>query len=382
MDDKKLALMQKTDTVIEKCVLKVKVIELNEIKLFTVNVAEKPFQKEIVGKKIGESFTLNNLRVSYEILEIFREPKNILEVLNSFNFEGFHHYTSFKNFINIIQSKKLCSRNRIENIFPEFCDAASKNVISKTTTHVKDMVRFYYRGQTPTFYKNEGIKLKPIDENEETAHMPIPVLLLFSKNLLNYDGRCFSNKNCASNYVFITNQEQEAMNFDWEKIFSIGPTSIEDRFEIKQRRNAEFLLPDEINLDDLIAIIFRSEADKKHAEIVLGKNPLYKINPKKFFAPLEFDIYRNYLVNYSQIDETQHATLEFHVDASQYIHKLIIYYENGQIDKKTLKLNKTDSNKAKIFLPYFQEGAWKIEYILSGTESYKCDDVSAVWEKK
>ena len=368
-------------SVVDECTLKVKLIERDLITFFSIDVNKREFQKGILGKKVGEKFSVPNTSLTYEILEIF-PPKSyaVLKKLEEFEFEGFHHYTNFENFENIMRSGKLYSRNNVKTLFPMFHDSASRSVISNTIERVQDKVRFYYKEKTPTFYINEGIKLdsNETDSDKETAHMPIPVLLLFSKKLINYDDVCFSDGNCGSHYTGITSNFETAAQYDWEGIFSRGPMSDEQKIGLIRKRNAEFLVPNEIDLKDLIAIVFRSQADKKHAEITIGKNSLYKVDPSKFFAC--YDSNRNYLCDYSDIDENQQVVLTFQHNPSEYIHKLIVYYKDGSMKKQILSQKLFNSRIVKLKLSLSLEKVKRIEYIMSGTGVFECNDVSAIWE--
>jgi hypothetical protein len=52
-------------------------------------------------------------------------------------------------------------------------DNASRNVMANTDPYVRDFVRLYFRPQTPTQYRNEGIRPKNMRELE--SHCPVPV---------------------------------------------------------------------------------------------------------------------------------------------------------------------------------------------------------------
>ena len=78
-------------------------------------------------------------------------------------------------------------------------------------------MRFYYKEKTPTIYDNEGIKV-----DNSSPHMPVPVLLMFDENIINYHLISFTSGCGGSKYSQITNNIHTAMDFDWESVFSRG----------------------------------------------------------------------------------------------------------------------------------------------------------------
>lgn len=57
----------------DNCTIDVLVIEKNSKSTFVINTAKYPNQKAILGKKIGDTFTLPNIPVTYRIDKIYRE---------------------------------------------------------------------------------------------------------------------------------------------------------------------------------------------------------------------------------------------------------------------------------------------------------------------
>lgn len=262
-------------------------------------------------------------------LEI-KSKENFINMLQSnYQFEGFHHYTDFINFLDIMKTGKLLSRN--EAFKCGFIDAAEQSVIDRTSEKVKEYVRFYYKEKTPTIYDNEGIKV-----DNSLPHMPIPVLLLFNENIINYRNIAFTSGCGGSKYSKITNNLQTAINFDWKTVFNRGwiPTDEDilmtlgydpNKANVINKRNAEFLLNKEIDIKHIKKIIFRSPADKKHAILALGDNELFEVDASKF------NNHRNYLYDYDIVNnkDRYYISLIFRSGKSNYKHELKITYKDG-----------------------------------------------------
>ncbi|MDO9592633.1 MAG: DarT ssDNA thymidine ADP-ribosyltransferase family protein, partial [Erysipelotrichaceae bacterium] len=144
-------------------------------------------------KKIQEAERQNEIKINRKRkLEednkfIKKLKKEFIDMLKSeYQFEGFHHYTDFSNFINIENIGFLLSRNEAKK--NGFIDAAEQSVINKTNPVVMNFVRFYYKEKTPTIYDNEGIKV-----DNCTPHMPIPVLLIFNEDIINYEDVAYTS---------------------------------------------------------------------------------------------------------------------------------------------------------------------------------------------
>ena len=259
-----------------------------------------------------------------------KSKENLVNMLKvNYQFEGFHHYTDFSNFLNIMSLGKLLSRN--EALKCGFIDAAEKKVINKTRKEVGKYVRFYYKERAPTLYNNEGIRV-----DNSSPHMPIPVLLLFDEGIINSENIAFANGGGGSKYSQIINSPQIAMGFDWKTIFSRGPIPSNDdsmitlgydpyKAHVINTRNAEFLFYKEISVRQIKKIFFRNPADKKHAIAALEANELFEVDARKF------NNHRNYLYDYDIADfkDRHHISLMFHSGISKYTHVLTVIYKDG-----------------------------------------------------
>lgn len=315
-------------------------------------------------------------------LEIHSKIIFINMLKSNYQFDGFHHYTDFVNFLDIMNTGKLLSRN--EALKCGFIDAAEQSVIDKTSEKVKEYVRFYYKEKTPTIYDNEGKKV-----DNSLPHMPIPVLLLFNETIINHTNIAFTSGCGGSKYSQITKNLQMSMNFDWKTVFNRGwiPTDEDmimtlgydpNKANVINKRNAEFLYYKEIDIEHIKKIIFRSPADKKHAILALGENELFKVDASKF------NNHRNYLYDYDIVnnEDRYYISLIFHSEKSNYTHELIITYKEGFSEKVSIITpNKRIINKSATynnsfcfdFIPVVNRIVNRIEYFMNG-------HLSALWE--
>lgn len=60
----------KTALVVDHCHIKAKILETNKDTTVIVDLALRPFQEYLIGKKVGDRFTLPNVKLTYEIQEI------------------------------------------------------------------------------------------------------------------------------------------------------------------------------------------------------------------------------------------------------------------------------------------------------------------------
>lgn len=267
----------------------------------------------------------------------FKLQRALIKLLKDrYQFDGFHHYTDFGNFLSIMDMGKLLCRSKVKRMGLPFTDSADQDVIGQTATEVMDYVRFYYKEKTPTLFRNEGIK-----RLNDDPHMPIPVLLLFDEAIIEHPNVAFANGCGGSRRVNITTNVEEALAFDWSGIFERGPI-LTDEYQIMaygrdvekeakiRKRNAEFLVPEEIGVEYIKQIVFRSEADRKRAILLLGDNPLYVVNKEKFNSNQKME--RNYLENYAiYMNGVQfEITLQFHAKPQEYSHRLVLKDAHGQ----------------------------------------------------
>jgi hypothetical protein len=348
-------------------------------------IEEEKSRKEI---ELAEQETAL-IQLRHEFHEMFerekQSKKQFIKILKAeHKFEGFHHYTDFTNFLNIMSIGRLLSRNEAQKC--GFVDAAEQSVINRTLSKVKDYVRFYYKEKTPTIYDNEGIKV-----DNSSPHMPVPVLLMFDENIINYHLISFTSGCGGSKYSQITNNIHTAMDFDWESVFSRGRIWLDinniktlgydpDKASVINKRNAEFLVYKEVDIKHIEKIIFRSPADKKRAIMALGENKLFKVDSNKF------NNHRNYLYDYDIVNNNGRYNINqiFNANIDNYSHELKITYKDGFSESvDILENNKKFINKRFLndhsiifdFVPVVNRIVNKIEYFMNG-------HLCALWEDR
>lgn len=226
--------------------------------------------------------------------EIRKQVKYLNE---KYNFDGLLHFTDFLNFERFLEEGYLYSRSDCEKKGINFIDGANHSVVDRASDNIHNCVRFYYRSKTPTLYDNEGIKLK--DYCNE-IHIPIPVYLLFDEELLYLDGNAFTdgnatNSNIGSTAIFFK-------NMDWHSIFHNTWFEPEERDYIVNKRQAELLSCNPVNISYLKKIIFRCNADKKRAINLFGDDNRYEVDIKLFtdknFKKCKVEHYNNFIKDY------------------------------------------------------------------------------------
>lgn len=267
------------------------------------DVEDKRFSTSSLGKflfyKKNEIEFKDNIEVlrnypkysiySGKIQEILNKQKQREIELNNFHdylyknygFDGFIHTTDFSNFINIMKTRCIYSRAKVnkENLF--WIDSADKDIIENTTSDVKNSVRFYFRPKTPTHYNNEGIR-----PNNPDHHMGIPVILRLGRGLYSDFNGTFYDGNAKTHNTIKTNDIVSARKFNFNRIFSKGPYGVDsyvEHKEITRQRNAELLIPNEISIEYIDKIIFRSMADFKMTKVLVGDDPRFTVDHSKFY---------------------------------------------------------------------------------------------------
>jgi hypothetical protein len=171
------------------------------------------------------------------------------------------HYTDVRNAVEILKSGKLRCRSELDKHQGMIVDNASRNIMAQTDTYVRDFVRLYFRPQTPTQYRNEGIR--PRNMRELESHCPVPVFFLFdSVDVLTRADSLFSAGNLAVEEPKLCSTAEELSGFDFKKIYHIGPFQEHLRGTIIYHRNAEVVVPTEMDLSPLKYIFCRSPAEK------------------------------------------------------------------------------------------------------------------------
>lgn len=310
-------------------------------------------------------------------MEIVKQLKIFHEYLKqNYGFEGFIHTTDFSNFINIMDSGYIYSRFKAKEKGLLSIDSAHGEIISGTSHDVQNKVRFYYRPKTPTHYRNEGI----IPNNPE-HHMPIPVILVLGRNIYYDFNGIFTDGNAKSNYSVCTHELTGTQKFNFNRIFSKGAydeTFPDIRREITRQRNAELLIPNEVDLKYIDKIIFRSNADFKMAEILYGNDERFIVDRSKFFNESQYC--RDYKIEVSE--ENINAIFALNKGDINYIRSFshIIrlkywgYIKEYDIFKETYDILLKDNNW------YIKVSIQNVDFINLQKVEYLIDrHVSAIW---
>lgn len=225
----------------------------------------------------------------YEQTVLGEKYRKLFDYLKeTYNFQGFVHTTSFENFINIMRSGYLYSRNYIHENNIKTSEIALDGAIDITSNEIKNYVRLYWRVKTPTNYRNEGIKPKSALIDIFRAHSPNPVILMFDKKIALNEKARFTPKNaCKCSHLFEHTFYEEDIKYpfkySFKNIFHDGPImEDEEKQKIIDARQAELLYPERLSINKIKKIIFRSKADFDRAVLELGNNDKFEIDDNQF----------------------------------------------------------------------------------------------------
>lgn len=274
-----------------------------------MNHEEIKLYDEFLNNKNTDDFMqfVHDLKGNIKFAESIERRKCEINLLNNLkkvhNFDGFLHFTDFRNLELIVKHGKLLSRNASSDFLQ--VDAAEQSVINRTDETIKRHVRFYYKEKTPTLYSNEGIR-----QNNMQPHMPIPTMLSFDERLIYRLDKLFLDGGGGSAYTRSTKNAKEAMNFRWDQIFYRGAIpngnntllsvlGETDGHVLTNRKNAEFLCLDEVSLDYLEKITFRSPSDLKMFEMleIQTDNVKLVVDSTKFIVKENCEFLYDYQIN-------------------------------------------------------------------------------------
>lgn len=190
------------------------------------------------------------------------------------------HFSDVNNIISILNSGKLYSRQKAIEKGLMKNDNADDDVMRKTEGQYKKYVRCYFGAKTPTQYNNEGIK--PRNRIKDNAHCPVPVFLLFDfVKLLSRDDTCFSGGNVAAQNADVYTNISSLNDLEFHHIYSRGPLPEEGRGHINYCRQAEVLIPDELDVYDYLKLVcVRTKAEKDTLLYSLGQEAKDKLKDK------------------------------------------------------------------------------------------------------
>lgn len=167
------------------------------------------------------------------------------------------HFAELKNAVSILESGEL----RARSLQPMAVDTASSSVISHTDEEWRRQVRFYFRPRTPTQYQCEGFR-PPHAYGSAGAHSPMPFVFLFdSKDVLTRQTTRFSNGNLGKYGVQVGNDAAFFEQLPFREIYHDDAFTRENRDLIVNRRHAEVIVPERMDLNPLRYIWCRSGAE-------------------------------------------------------------------------------------------------------------------------
>ena len=164
----------------------------------------------------------------------------------------------------ILNTGKLLSRAAAESAGLIVKDAGSPDHIGQLQTKHRRFVRLYFRPRTPTQYSNEGIR--PRNKIQYSAHMPVPVYMLFSASLLTLDGIQYSRGRLTP--MASTGKTVRFLkSIDFSDVYHDGPVGRRGesgrRSEILNARHSEVIVEDELSLAYLKHIVCRSAPERE-----------------------------------------------------------------------------------------------------------------------
>lgn len=225
------------------------------------------------------------------------------------------HYTDIRNAVEILKRGKLLCRTELEKKGIMLVDNASQIIISHTENLVKDFIRLYFRPKTPTQFRNEGVR--PLEKRWEKSHCPVPVFFLFdAKMILTKDDSFFAEGNLAKlGTQALCSTAEELKKFNFKKIYHTGSFSQTERDDIISHRNAEVVIPKELDLSALKFIVCRSPAEKETLLQSLPNDIFAKWSSKIFIDTKANLFERKWAFVQSVYLTSKSATIDFSPDA-------------------------------------------------------------------
>lgn len=223
------------------------------------------------------------------------------------------HYTDVRNAVEILKSGKLLCRSELDKHQGMVVDNASKNIMAQTDAYVRDFVRLYFRPQTPTQFRNEGIRPRSMWELD--SHCPVPIFFLFdSTDVLTRADSRFSAGNLAAGETILCSTAEELAGFDFKKIYHVGAFQKHLRGTIIYHRNAEVVIPTEMDLSSLKYIFCRSPAEKDTFLALLPPELFLEWNKKVLVASKSQIYYCSWTFIETAELTSSHITMNFSPD--------------------------------------------------------------------
>jgi len=220
-----------------------------------------------------------------------------------------YHFSDVNNIAKILETGNIYSRKMALQLNLMKNNNASIPVIDSTENDIKDYVRFYFRPLTPTQFHNEGIRAKEEIHTSHLAHCPVPIFLLFDiVKMLDREDSQFTYEGLASNNVDIYNTPNEFENAPFKYIYHSGSYNPETEYFIKKNRQAELIIPQQCDLNDLVLIVCRTNAEKETLVDLLPENKVAKYYDK--IGIIKPEAFQNMFINNYLIIESVELGLE------------------------------------------------------------------------
>jgi len=169
-----------------------------------------------------------------------------------------------ENAADILNSGRLLSRGAAKNENVIRVDSGSPQYVEQLSNEHRNLVRLYFRPRTPTQYANEGIRPKSMIQYG--AHMPVPVYLLFTANLLAEEGVYFI-KGRLTEEAAVGDSADFLKSIDFGDVYhdgGVGWLGEQGRRPvILNARHTKVVVKNELSLDKLKHIICRSAAERE-----------------------------------------------------------------------------------------------------------------------
>ncbi len=177
-----------------------------------------------------------------------------------------------ENAARILNSGTLLSRTAAKQQRVIIKDSGSPAYVDRLDDEQLRYVRLYFRPRTPTQFANEGVR--PQGKIEYGAHMPVPVYLLFSVNLLAESGISFTRGRLEL-FSEIGESDEFLRRADFRDVYhdaGVGYRGDARRREILNARHAEVLAEYALPLRQLKRIVCRSHPERETLLSLLDSN--------------------------------------------------------------------------------------------------------------
>jgi hypothetical protein len=171
--------------------------------------------------------------------------------------ERLYHVTDIRNAVSILKSGAVLSRAAATTQGLAFADAASAAVV-ENAPWAHDFARLYFRPRTPTQFWMEGMRM-PQERGALGALGCIPVFFIFrAAETLLLPGVQLTAGNASNAGVQTYDSIAGLSKLSMERIYHDGRMSQAEKAAVTHARCAEVLVPEQLGLQSLEAVVCRS----------------------------------------------------------------------------------------------------------------------------